>query len=294
MEEKVFINGEMVPLSQALIPVDDRAVLFGDSVFETVRGYVGFPFRLWRHRERLAESCRMLRIEMPVSADAINTTIAELLEQNNLSRDEDARIRITITGGSAAGPKGLERIGAAGIFITARPYKPPSPEEYQRGVSLAVAGIKRNTSSPLSSIKSGNYLDSLFARQESLDRGNDDAVMVTTAGNLSEATSSNIFYVKDGVLFTPNVGCGFLPGVTRETVIELTREQGIECSLVTEGPENLLSADEAFLTNSMFELMPVRRAGSHEMPSCPGPLTASLHAAYRDLVAREQQMGSDP
>jgi len=293
MEEKVFINGEMVPLSQALIPVDDRAVLFGDSVFETVRGYSGFPFRLWRHMERLAESCRMLRIEKPVPAEEIDAAVAELLSLNNL-HDEDARIRITVTGGSSVGPKGLERIGGAGIFMTARPYKPPSPHEYQRGVSLAVSGIKRNTSSPLSSIKSGNYLDSLFARQESLDRGNDDAVMVTTAGNLSEATSSNVFYVKDGVLFTPNVGCGFLPGVTRETVIELTREQGIECSLVTEGPENLLSADEAFLTNSMFELMPVRRAGSHEMPSCPGPLTANLHAAYRDLVAREQQMGSDP
>jgi len=290
MEEKVFINGEMVPLSQALIPVDDRAVLFGDSAFETARGYGGFPFRLWRHVERLTESCRMLRIEKPIPAEEIDAAVAELLALNNL-HDEDARIRITVTGGSSAGPKGLERIGAAGIFMTARPYKPPSPEEYRRGVSLAVAGIKRNTSSPLSSTKSGNYLDSLFARQEALDRGEDDAVMVTTAGNLSEATSSNIFYVKDGVLFTPNVGCGFLPGVTRETVIELTREQGIECSLVTEGPENLLSADEAFLTNSMFELMPVRRAGSHDMPSCPGPLTASLHAAYRDLVSREKQEG---
>ena len=292
MEEKVFINGELVPLSQALIPVDDRAVLFGDSAFETVRGYGGSPFRLWRHIERLADSCRMLRIEMPLPAQEIDAAVSELLALNNLGRDEDARIRITVTGGSASGPKGLERAGAAGIFITARPYSPPSPDEYESGVSLAVSGIKRNTSSPLSSMKSGNYLDSLFARQEALDRGDDDAVMVTTAGNLSEATSSNIFYVKDGTLFTPNVGCGFLPGVTRESVIELTHELGIDCSLVTEGPQNLLSADEAFLTNSMLELMPVRSAGSHEMLSCPGPFTARLHAAYRDLVAREQQLGS--
>jgi branched-chain amino acid aminotransferase len=289
MEEKVFINGETVPLSGALLPVDDRAVLFGYSAFETVRGYGGFPFRLWRHLERLAESCRMLRLEVPLTSGEIEAAVGELLEENDLSSDADARIRVTVTGGSAAGPKGLQSAGAAGIYITARPYNPPSPDEYSRGLSLAVSGIKRNSSSPLSAIKSGNYLDSLFARQEALDRGDDDAVMVTTAGNLSEATSSNIFYVKDGVLFTPNVGCGFLPGVTREAVIELTHDLGLDCSLVTEGPENLLSADEAFLTNSMFELMPVCRAGSHDMPTCPGPLTARLHAAYRELVMDEKK-----
>jgi branched-subunit amino acid aminotransferase/4-amino-4-deoxychorismate lyase len=288
MEEKVFINRELVPLSRALIPVDDRAVLFGDSAFETLRGYGGFPFKLRRHRERLAESCRMLRREVPLPAGDIEAAVADLLEQNNLNRGKDARIRITVTGGPAVGPKGLRHAGAAGIFITARPYDPPSPDEYRDGVSLAVSGIKRNSSSPLSHIKSGNYLDSLFARQEALDRGDDDAVMLTTAGNLSEATSSNIFYSKDGVLFTPNMGCGFLPGITRETVIELTHKVGIGCTLVTEGPENLLKADEAFLTNSMFELMPVRRAGSHDMPCCPGPLTERLHAAYRELVAHEK------
>jgi branched-chain amino acid aminotransferase len=288
VEEKVFINGELVPLSRALISVDDTAVLFGDSAFETVRGYGGFPFRLWRHLERLAESCRALRLEAPLPADRIEAAVAKLLEENNLSGGEDARIRITVTGGAAAGPKGLQRAGGAGIFITARPYRPPSPQEFRKGVSLTVSGIKRNTSSPLSSMKSGNYLDSMFARQEALDRGDDDAVMVTTAGNLSEAASSNIFYAKDGVLFTPNMGCGFLPGVTREAVIELTHELEISCSLVTEGPQNLLSSDEAFLTNSMFELMPVRRAGSHEMPHCPGPLTERLYAAYSDLVARER------
>jgi branched-subunit amino acid aminotransferase/4-amino-4-deoxychorismate lyase len=285
--EKVFLNGDIMPLSRAFVPVDDRGLLFGDSAFETMRAYGGSPFRLWRHLERLGESCRMLRLELPLSTMEITAAVALVLEENGLGRGTDSRVRITVTGGAPAGPKGLERSGGATLFITARPYEPPSTGDYQKGVALAISGIKRNTSSPLSSMKSGNYLDSLFARQEALDRGDDDAVMLTSSGNLSEATSSNIFYVKDGELATPNAGLGFLPGVTREAVLEAAMHAEIPCRLVTEGPDNLLSADEAFLTNSMFELMPVRRIGTHEVLSCPGPLTRRLHAAYRDLVQSE-------
>lgn len=277
----------MVPLSRALVPVDDRAVLFGDSAFETMRAYGGFPFRLWRHIERLGESCRVLRLGLPLSSMEITAAAAWVLEENGLDRGGDSRVRITVTGGAPAGPKGLERSAGPTIFITARPYEPPSTEEYEKGVALSVSGIKRNPSSPLSSMKSGNYLDSLFAKQEALDRGDDDAVMTTSTGNLSEATSSNIFYVKDGGLATPNAGLGFLPGVTREAVIEAAMRLGIACELVTEGPENLMSADEVFLTNSMFELVPVRSVGTHRVSSCPGPLTRRLHAAFRDLVKAE-------
>lgn len=286
-EEKVFLNGEMVPLSRALIPFDDRALLFGDSAFETVRAYGGYPFRLWRHIERLAESCRLLRLAVPLSAKEITAAVAALLADNRLDRDGDARIRITVTGGPSSGPRGLERPGPTGMFITARPYKPPGESDYGRGVTLAVSGLKRNSSSPLSSAKSGNYLDSMLARQDALDRGSDDAVMLTTAGNLSEATSSNIFLAKDGELMTPDVGCGFLPGVTREAVIELCGELRVPCKAIMKGLDTLLGADEVFLTNSMFELMPACRVGTRELPSCPGPITHKLTNAYRDLVARE-------
>lgn len=130
-------------------------------------------------------------------------------------------------------------------------------------------------------------MDSMFARQEALDRGHDDAVMLTTAGNLAEATSSNLFMVKDGEVLTPNMGCAFLPGITREAVVEICLSGGIPCREIMEGPETLMAADEVFITNSMFELMPVRQVGTREITSCPGPITKRLHAAYRDLVNRE-------
>lgn len=286
-EEKVFLNGDIVPLSRALVPIDDRAVLFGDSVFETVRAYGGCPFRLWRHIERLAESCRLTQLALPLSAKEITAAVAALLADNRLDREGDARIRITVTGGPSSGPGGLERPGPTGMFITARPYQPPGEVDYGRGITLAVSGLKRNSSSPLSSVKSGNYLDSMLARQDALDRGSDDAVMLTTAGNLSEATSSNIFLARDGELMTPNVGCGFLPGVTREAVIELCGRLSMPCKPIMEGLDTLMAAHEVFLTNSMFELMPACRVGTRVLPSCPGPITKRLTAAYRDLIASE-------
>lgn len=285
--EVVFFDGALVPLREAMVPADDRAVLFGDSAFETVRAYKGVPFRLWRHVERLFESCRLLRIDVPFSAMELTAAVASLLEANGLDGNTDSRVRITVTGGAPGGPKGLERAGRPRVFITARPYEPPSAEEYGRGITLAVSGIRRNASSPLSQMKSGNYMDSMFARQEALDRGFDDAVMLTAAGNLAEATSSNLFMVKDEEVLTPDMGCAFLPGITREAVIGICLAGGVPCREITRGPDTLMGADEAFVTNSMFELMPVRRVGTREVPACPGPVTARLSAAYLELVAAE-------
>lgn len=285
-QELVFFSGELVPLAEARVPVDDRALLYGDSVFETVRSYSGTPFRLWRHLQRMDDACRVLRVRSPHSHKEITAAIAMLLDANGLM-ECDARIRITLLGGPSAGPKGLQRPGPPGLLVTARPYEPPPGSSYEDGISLAVSGIKRNTSSPASQLKTSNYLDSLLARQEAFDRGADDAVMLTTAGNLAEATSSNLFMVRDDELLTPNVGCAFLPGITREAVIELALEHGIPCREVMEGLDTLMGADEVFLTNSMVEVLPVRVVGTRTVPGCPGPLTSEIVGLYKELVASE-------
>jgi branched-subunit amino acid aminotransferase/4-amino-4-deoxychorismate lyase len=211
-----------------------------------------------------------------------------LLDENGLLGPADAYVRITLTGGPSGGPKILERPGPTGLFVTARSYEGYPELLYREGISLVISGIKRNSSSPLSSLKSSNYLDSLIARQEAIDQGADDAVMLTTAGNLAEATSSNLFIVREGNVLTPDIGCGFLPGVTREAVIELCGELAITCTPVMAGTDVLLSADEAFLTNSLMEVMPVRRIARKQVgKKCPGRVTAMLSKAYRELVARE-------
>ncbi|MHB8896238.1 MAG: aminotransferase class IV [Candidatus Geothermincolia bacterium] len=284
--ELAFINGEIVPLSEAVIPVTDRAVMFGDSAFETLRAYGGRPFRLARHLERLGETCRILRMRPPISDAEIAVAIADLLTKSALG-DCDAYVRVTVTGGPSTGPRCLERTGPQGIFIVAHELEPLPDGVFERGVSLAISGIKRNGSSPLTGIKSGNFLDSLFASQDARDRGQDDAVMLTTAGNLAEAPFSNIFMVKDGELLTPNIGCGFLPGITREAIIEVAIAQGVPVREITDNHETLMACDEAFLTSSIKEVMPVRQVGTRLLTFCPGPVTQLLREAFRELVSRE-------
>lgn len=287
MEELAYANGRIVPISEAAIPVNDRAVLYGDSVFETLRAYSGRPFRLRRHLERLFEGCRLMRIRTPLGPDEISDAVGMLLEANGLDAGRDAYVRITVTGGPTDGPKGLARPREPGLFIICHPYEPPSDEQYRKGLAVAVSGIKRNVSSPLCGIKTGNCMDGIFAKQEARDRGFDDAVMLTTGGNVAEGTTWNIFVVNDEELLTPNMGCGFLPGITREAIIELALLEGIPVREITEGYETLLESVEAFASGSTMEVMPVSRIGSHLMTFCPGPVTQKLREAYRELVKAE-------
>lgn len=284
--EKIFLNGEFVYSGQALMHVEDRAVIYGDSVFDTLRAYNGKPFRLDRHLDRLFNSCQTLRMSPPISRDKITEAIMGLLIENGLGAGYDARIRITVTGGTSNGTKGLERPGPMNLFITAKPYDPPE-EHYKNGIRIIVSSFNKNSSSRISGMKTGNILDLMIAKQDAISRGADDAVLLSTGGNVSEATSSNIFMVKDERLFTPDVGCALLPGVTREAVIELCGPLGIECKATMSGPDTLLSADELFLTNSMVEIVPVRGIGSKELSPVPGPLTRKIMEAYRNLVISE-------
>lgn len=287
-QEKIYMNGALVPAGDARVHVEDRSVLFGDSLFESVRAYRGKPFRLERHLARLEEGCRRLRMLLPEPVESLDRAVRSLILENGLIYDGDSRVRVTVTGGSSEGPKSLTRDGGGGVFITAKPYDGYPARMYSEGITVIISGIKRNSTTPLSSLKTGNYLDSLLARQEAFDRAADDSVMTTAAGNLAEATASNLFWVKDGDLHTPDIGCGFLPGVTREAVSELCLELGIPLKPVMVGPEALLDADEAFLTNSLMELMPVRRVVQRRIGvMCPGPVTRKLSAAYGNLVSRE-------
>lgn len=284
--EKVFLNGKFVSSGLALIHVEDRAVIYGDSVFDTLRAYKGKPFRLEKHLDRLFEGCRVLKIEPPLEKEEISEAIMRLLQENGLANNNDARIRITITGGPSSGPKGLQRTGPMNFFITAKPYE-PTLKHHEEGIGVIISSFEKNSSSRISSMKTGSILDLMIAKHEAVSRGADDAILISTGGNISEATSSNVFMVKDGTLFTPDLGCALLPGVTREAVIELCKTLEIECKAVMAGSDMLLSCDELFLTNSMVEILPVNRIGSKTLSPIPGPVTGKIMDAYRELVASE-------
>jgi branched-subunit amino acid aminotransferase/4-amino-4-deoxychorismate lyase len=162
------------------------------------------------------------------------------------------------------------------------------PALYERGMSAVVSTIRRNEGSPLSRVKSLSFLDNVLAREEARRLGADEAILLNGRGVVAEGSVSNVFAARDGELLTPSLDAGVLPGVTRAAVLELAQGEGIAAAKADLPPEALAGADEAFLTNSVMEVMPLtqldgRLIGSGE----PGPLTGRLREAYAELVRRE-------
>ncbi len=283
---KVYLDGRIVEAEEARIPVNDRGVLFGDGLFETIRAYGGRPFRLDRHLRRLREGCRVLRISGLPDDGEIAEAIAALYREN-VGRG-DAYVRLTVTGGDFDGIRTLTRSSAPRFFIVVKPFEGYPPEFYSRGIKVTVSSVRRNPHSPLWRIKTTNYLEPLYARQEAVDRGYHDALFLNTDGCLAEGSTSNIFLVRGRRVLTPHPDCGILPGITREAVLELCSRMRIEAEEGFYRLQDLLEAEEAFLTMTTGELIPVAEVdGTPVGERCPGPLTAELSAAYRRLVEEE-------
>lgn len=283
---KVYLNGRILEEEDAALPLQDRGVLFGDGIFETIRAYEGRPFRLDRHLARLRRGCEALRIPLPLEDAGFEAAVTRLYD-TNVGRG-DAYVRITLTGGPYDGSKNLTRPGAPTLFIVAKPFEGYPDEYYERGMRMVVTGIRRNSTSPLSRVKSTNYLDTLIAKQEARDRGADDAVFLNERGYLAEASTANLFWVRGGGVFTPETGCGLLPGITREAVLELCGRLEIACEEGRYLPDELSGADEAFISVSTGEVVPVCEVDGKSIGTgIPGPVTSKLFEAYRGLVREE-------
>jgi len=206
----------------------------------------------------------------------------DTIQVNKLS---DARIRITISigeGGMVPDPSTCNR---PTVLILAGHYQPYPEEVYEKGFRVVVSSIRRNSGSPLSRLKSANYLESLLARQEARAAGVNEALCLNEKGFLAEASMSNIFLVTNGILRTPGQESGILPGITRETILELAPPLGINTLEDNMRLDELSQAQEAFLTNSLMEVMPLTEMDGKPVGSgTPGPLTKRLLTAYRELV----------
>jgi len=284
MEAIVYLNGSLMPVSQARVSPLDHGFLYGYGLFETMRAYGGRLFRLDKHLARLERSARALNIDLD-GIPSLDRALYDTLKANQLS---DARIRLTVSPGEEDLAPGVPAKGEPTVFIVAKNYAPPSEDLYNRGFTAIVSRVHRSTRSPGSSLKSLSSLDILLARQEAAMFGVDHAIMLNDDGLVAEGSSSNVFHVKNGTLFTPAEHCGILPGVTREVVMrELAPSLGISTQEVDMALVDLLEADEAFLTNSMIEVMPLTILADRSVGSGrPGALTERLMKAYKALVER--------
>jgi len=283
MSQIVYLNGSLVPYSQANISALDYGFLYGFGLFETMRAYKGRVFRLDKHLSRLLCSAEELGIS--IGPLELKGAVMDTLQANKLS---DARLRITVSIGEGGMTPDPSEYKKPTVLVMAEHYKPYPQKVYQKGFSAIVSSIRRNSQSPLSQLKSTNYLESMLARQEARAAGVDEALCLNEKGFLAEASMSNIFLVAEGTLKTPGLDSGILPGITRETVLELASQLGISTLEHNIMLDELFQAQEAFLTNSLIEVMPLTGIDGKPVASGkPGPLTRRLMATYKRLVLNE-------
>ncbi|MHC4788662.1 MAG: branched-chain-amino-acid transaminase [Planctomycetota bacterium] len=281
MTLRIYINGELHDKKDARISVYDHGLLYGDGVFEGIRAYNGKVFRCKEHIDRLFASARAIALEIPMTRDEVAEAIRYTLEANGLS---DAYIRLVVTRG--IGTLGLDPYECADpqVIIITDSISLYPPEYYERGLELVTVPTVRNHPNALNPrIKSLNYLNNILAKIECLQAGVTEAIMLNKEGYVAECTGDNIFTVKDGRLETPPVHAGILEGITRDVVMELAAEAGIETLERDMTRFDLYVADECFLTGTAAEIIPVVRIDSRDIGDGePGPVTLKLLAMFRD------------
>lgn len=287
---KVSIDGQVVDSGEARVSVFDRGFLYGDSVFEVFRTYGGVPFGQREHLERLQRSAKRLMISMPVSLETLSSEVAATLDA---AGEGEWYVRVVITRGM--GPLTYDPTTATQSLrvIIAAPVTVPPAERYERGIAVVTLHASRPTDDERAAgAKASNYLANLLAVYEANQKGAQEALMLGNAGQILEGASSNIFIVKDGTLRTPEPQPGILIGITRATVLAAAAAEGMPVEEAEIRPEGLYGADEAFLTSSIREVMPVVRADGHTIGSgAPGSVTKGLHEAYLRVVAEATGAG---
>jgi branched-chain amino acid aminotransferase len=283
----IYLNGEFIPPHQFKIEANDRGLLLSDGLFETMRVYEGSVFGLEEHYNRLVSGAAVLKIPVPLKLEELNVIIAKLLETNELSQ-KDATLRVTLTRG--AGPRGLlpPADPKPTLMVTVAPF----PAAHHAPVKLHICEItRRNERSPLSRIKSLCYLDNVLAKMEAVENKADDAVLLNTRENVACASAGNIFIVtSDGTVITPRIEDGILPGITRNAVIELCKENHFSILEKSITAEDLLAAKEVFITNSVMEVQPVATINNKLVNKGEvGEVTAKIQALYAQKTKKNSQ-----
>ena len=278
MAEIIYLNGRLLPRSRARLSPFDHGFLYGYGLFETMRAYRGDIFRLDRHLSRLYRSAEALGLAL----FDLEAACRETLQANKL---KEARVRLTVSAGEGDIIPDPASCSTPTVLVTARKFTPPSPQQYERGFKAMLSSLRRDSQSPLSRLKSTSYLASILARREAKAAGGDEGIVLNEKGYLAEGSISNIFLVSNGVLLTPSRESGILPGITREAVLEIARSLSINTAEREVELAELTQAEEAFVTNSLLEIMPLTWFGGKAIGTGkPGGLTRELMAAYRKLV----------
>lgn len=281
--KQIFLDGAFVDETDAKVSVFDHGLLYGDGVFEGIRAYGGRVFRLEEHLERLFDSAKAIRLQIPLGLEELTHAVLECCRRNSVW---DGYIRLVVTRGK--GDLGLNPASCRKptLFIIADAISLYPASVYEKGLRLRTAAVRRVSPASLDpAIKSLNYLNNILAKMEAGDAGADEALLLNEQGYVAECSGDNIFVVKGGEVSTPPVSAGGLPGITRREVLRIAREEQIALAERNMTRYDLFVADEIFLTGTAAEIVPVieidgRCIGTGQ----PGPLTQKLLLRYRALT----------
>ena len=289
MSATVNVNGRITGDREAVVSVFDHGLLYGEGIYETLRTYRSHPFLYERHMRRLRRSAEMIDLALPFSDAQLASQIRDTVAAADLDGSE-AYIRVLVTRGVGDLTYDPKATPVPSVIIIVKTQVDPTPEDYERGVGVVIVDVIRNhpeTVNPM--IKSNNLLNSALAMQQAIRRGAFEGIMRNYQGDLSECTTANLFIVKDGVALTPPLASGLLPGITREFFFEIGKELGVDVREVVLRDDDLFSADEAFLTSTTREAVPIVTVDERAIGSGhPGPITQALLAGFRRHAHADQ------
>ena len=281
----VNIDGHLYGKDEARVSVFDHGFLFGEGVYEVLRTYDQRPFLYADHMRRLRASAARIALDCPLDDDALLERVEATVAAAGL--DGEAYIRLLLTRGVGEIVYDPRACPSPTIVIIVKPHVEPPAEALTRGVRLALATVVRNHPGSVDpAIKSNNLLNNALAMQQAYREGAFEALMRNHRGEISECAQSNVFVVRDGVLLTPPTDAGLLVGVTRGFVLALAAQLGIAATERVLREADLATSDEAFLTSTTREIVPVVQVGEQVIgPGTPGPITQRLMTAFRDAVS---------
>lgn len=287
----IYLNGRYVQAERAKVSAFDRGFSYGDGLFETLRAYAGFVFALDRHLTRLKRGADQTGISLEGDVGEWRQVMEALLRRNRLLH-VDASLRLTVTRGSDILGSLLppDAPPAPTLLVVARPLNAGIAEDQQIGIG-AITVHWGSPFNPLQ-IKSLDYLYNMLAMAQAHREGAQEALFVDRDGCVVEGATSNLFSVSKGVLTTPPLSSGLLPGITRDVIIEVAQKEGVTVSEAPVHLHDLLTADEAFITGSLKEVMPLIAIDGKKIGTgSPGPVTHHLQTCYRAAVVQARSQG---
>ncbi len=283
MSQKIYLNGEIVPREEAKVSVYDRGYLYGDGIFEGIRAYNGRVFKLEEHIDRLYKSAKTIMLDIPHSKEEMKEIILKTVRANEL---RDAYIRLVISRG--VGDLGLDPRNCCGstVVVIASEISLYDNELYEEGLSVVTVPTRRNGPEMVNPrIKSLNYLNNIMARIEANMQNSPEAIILNSQGYVAECTGDNVFIIQDNSLITPPRFAGILEGIKRKVALNIGEQLGLKVKEELFTRYDLFNADEAFLTGTAAEVIPVVEVDKRQVgDGKPGKYTKKIIEEFRNIA----------